>query len=127
MAYNSYAKRWSAKTGKHSTKGRITWSGKIPEGKPPYLVSYSYHVNSTLYNGQIKMPLLNPDKIINENPKGKEITVYYSLKDPDFSNAYKPPSHSIIISSTILQYLIFPLVLINTITIFIYWLASEIK
>ena len=127
MAYNAYAKRWSAITGKHSTKGKITWSGKIPGGKPPYLVSYSYYVNGVLYNSQLRISPFRADKIIKENPRGKEITVYYANKDPGFSNAFKPPMNYQIIGSTIIQYLILPLVFINAIFSFIFWLLNAAK
>lgn len=124
VTYNAYAKRWSAKTGKHSTNGKITWSGKIPGGKPPYLVSYSYYVDGTLYNGQLSIPLLTADKAIEQNPKGKEIVVYYSKKEPGFSQAHKPPNHTQIIGKSLITHLILPLFLINIIFTFIYWLAN---
>ena len=123
VTYSAYAKRWSAKSGKHSTKGHITWSGKIPGGKPPYLVSYSYQVDGALYNGQINIPLLTPDKTIEKHPKGKEITIYYAKKDPSFSKANTPSSHAQIVGNSLLTHLLFPLGLINIIFTFIYWLA----
>lgn len=127
VTYNAYAKRWSAHTGKHSTRGHITWSGEIPGGKPPYLVSYSYHVDGTLYNGQLNISLLTADKTIRENPKGKEIVVYYAKKEPGFSQANKPPNHAQIIGNSLLTHLILPLLLINFIFTFIYWLANVNK
>jgi hypothetical protein len=123
FAYNAYAKRWSAKTGKHSTQGHVTWSGEIPGGKPPYLVSYSYYVDGILYNGQLSIPLFSAEKIIKQNPKGKEIVVYYAKKEPGFSQANKPPSHAQIIGSSLITHLVLPLFLINMIFSYIYWLA----
>jgi len=123
VTYNAYAKRWSAKSGKYSTKGHITWSGKIPGGKPPYLVSYSYYVDGTLYNGQINVSLIAPEKTIEKNPKGKELTIYYAKKDPSFSQANKPPNHAQIIGNSVITHLFLPLGLINIIFTFIYRLA----
>ena len=124
FTYNTYAKRWSSKTGKHSTTGRITWSGEIPGGKPPYLVSYSYHVDGALYNGQLSIPFLKVDETIKENPKGKEITVYYAKKEPGFSLANKPPTHYQIIGKSLLTHLLLPLFIINLIFTFVYWLTN---
>ncbi len=103
-AYNTYAKRWSAKTGKYKTKGRITWSGETPGTKPPYLVSYSYNVDGSLYNGELYVPPFRVKKTIQDNPKGKEIPVYYAIKDHGFSQAYRPPNHAKIIGKSVLHY-----------------------
>ncbi len=127
VAYNTYAKRWTAKTGKYKTKGRITWSGEMPGAKPPYLVSYSYNVNGALYNGELYVPPFRVKKTIKENPKGKNITVYYAIKDHGFSQANRPPSHAQIIGKSALQYLIAPLLLVNLISIYIFWLANISK
>jgi len=124
VAYNAYTRRWSAKTGKHSTNGHITWSGKIPGGRPPYLVSYSCYVDGTLYNGQINLPFLSVDRIIENNSKGKEIIVYYAKKEPGFSKAFRPPNHYQIIGNSLITHLLLPLFFINLIFTFIYWLAN---
>ncbi len=127
VAYNIYAKRWSAKSGKYSTKGYITWSGKIPGGKPPYLISYSYNINKVMYNGVLHVSPFRAEEEIKKNPKGKEIIVYYSDKDHGFSQAYRPPNHHNIIGQSVLQYLIAPLFLINLISAYAYWLISVSK
>ena len=127
VAYDTYAKRWSAKTGKHKTTGRITWSGETPGTKPPYLVSYSYNVECALYNGELYVPPYRVKKTIEENPKGKQITVYYAEKDHRFSRAYKPPNHTQIIGKSLLQYLVAPLLLVNFISIYIFWLVNVSK
>ena len=124
VTYNAYAQRWGAKTGRYSTRGHITWSGRIPGGKPPYLVSYSYHVDGVLYNGQLYIPFYRVDKTIKQNPVGKEIIVYYARKEPGFSRAFKPPDHYQIIGSSLLAYLLVPLFLFNLIFAFIYMLAN---
>ena len=126
-AYNIYAQRWSAKSGKYSTKGRITWSGEVPGAKPPYLVSYSYNVDGALYNGELYVPPFRVKKTIESNPKGKEVIVYYANKDHGFSQANKPPSHFQIIGKSILQYLILPMVFINLISMYFYWLVDVSK
>ena len=127
VAYNTYAKRWGAKTGKYKTKGRITWSGETPGTKPPYLVSYSYNVEGSLYNGELYVPPFRVKKTIEDNPKGKEITVYYAIKDHGFSQAYRPPSHMQVIGKSMLQYLIAPLIFVNLISVYIFWLANVSK
>jgi len=121
--YNTYAKRWSAMSGKFSTKGRITWSEMIP-GKNRALISYSYTVNNILYNGVITPSPFRMKKMVELNPKGKEITVYYSSKDPGYSQAFTPPNHMDTIIQSINKFLVFPAVLINTISFFLYWLFS---
>jgi len=126
-AYDTYTKRWSAKTGNYKTMGRITWSGEVPGAKPPYLVSYSYNVEGVLYNGVLHVPAYRIKKTIQENPKGKEITVYYAAKDHGFSRAYRPPNHIQIIGKSVLQYLLAPLLFINVISIYIFWLVNASK
>jgi len=125
-AYNTYAKRWSAKSGKHSTKGHITWSEIMPEKKHA-LISYSYTVNGTLYNGELSISPFRVERTIKENPRGKEVIIYYSKKDPGFSKAYKPPNHYQIIGSSLLQYLLIPISLVNIVTIYFYWLVNASK
>jgi len=126
-SYDTYAKRWSAKTGKYKTTGRITWSGEIPGNKPPYLVSYSYNIDGALYNGELYIPPYRVKKTLEENPKGKEITIYYAAKDHGFSRALKPPNHSQIIGKSVFQYLIIPIIFVNIFSIYLYWLINASK
>jgi hypothetical protein len=127
-SYNTYAKRWSAKSGHYYTTGRITWSENYQmQGQRHSLVSYSYTVDGTLYNGEIYVSPFRAKKIVEENPKGKELTVYYSKKDPGFSKAYKPPNHLNIIGKSVIQYLLIPTVLVNIVTIYFYWLINASK
>ena len=124
VAYDTYAKRWSSKTGKYKTIGRITWSGETPGTNPPYLVSYSYNIDGALYIGELYVPPYRVKKTLEENPKGKEITVYYAAKDHGFSRAHKPPNHAQIIGKSVLQYLIVPIVFVNIISIYVFWLVN---
>ncbi len=110
-SYDKYAKRWSAKSGKNIVSGHITWSELIDTRRA--LISYSYHVNGVLYNGEIRIPAMQKEEMINKYPKGKEINVYYATKDPGFSRVDRPPSHLDIIGSTVFWYLLFPLGAIN--------------
>ena len=124
--YNTYAKRWSALTGNYFTKGKITRSELI-EGKNKALISYSYTVNHTHYNGEITPSPFRIKQMIELNPEGKEITVYYSLKDPGFSQAFTPPNHIYTIFQSVKQYLLFPALLINAAAYFLYWSFSNIS
>jgi hypothetical protein len=126
-SYNKYANRWSAKTGNFNTPGHITWSEIIGGQTRKALISYSYYVESKLYNGEISAPPLQKEQAVIDNPKGKEIVVYYSDKDHGFSRANKPPSHQDIIGSTIVQYLLLPFVLLNIPLGYFYWLFSVSK
>jgi len=125
IAYNIYAKRWSAKSGSHYVRGRITWSELIRGTRyAQALISYSYYVDGIPYNGELYVSPFRMEKTIKENPKGKEITVYYSIKDPGFSRAYKPPSHVQIIGASVINFLLLPGILINIIAMYFYWLID---
>ena len=125
IAYNTYAKRWSAKTGRFFTEAKITWSELTTnsKGQNSALISYSYYVDGALHNGVIPSHTLKPQSLVEEHPKGKLITVYFSQKDPDYSTAHKPPTHVDIIMSVIGMYLMLPVIIYNCIVFFIYWLA----
>ena len=125
--YNRYAKRWSAKSGDFNTPGHITWSESFGGQTNKALISYSYYVEGKLHNGEISAQPLQKEQAVIDNPKGKEIVVYYSAKDHGFSRANKPPSHLDIIGSTIVQYLLLPFVLINIPAGYFYWLFSVSK
>ena len=120
-SYNIYAHRWSAKSGQYFTNGHITWS-EVIGGRKNALVSYSYTVDGTLYNGELSIPPFRAKKTVQKNPKGKKVIVYYAKKDPAFSQAYKPPNHFHIIGSSIMPYLLLPLFFVNMASYYIYWL-----
>ena len=132
ICYNTYAKRWSASTGKYSTIGRITWS-EIYYGKNTQilnkhaLISYAYSVEGKTYNGVITVSPFKMEKTVEENPKGKEVLVYYSKKDPEFSQAYKPPNHFRIIGKSFIQYFFIPFILINLFSAYFHWLINVSK
>ena len=107
--------------------GHFWMQFNMPGAKPPYLVSYSYNVNGALYNGELNISPFRVKKTIESNPKGKEIIVYYANKDHGFSQAYKPPSHIQIIGKSILQYLILPMIFINLLSMYFYWLVNASK
>ena len=125
--YSAYAKRWSAKSGKHSTTGRITWSEIFRFKNKHALISYTYSVDGKPYNGEIHVPPFRMDKTVKENPKGKEILVYYSKKEPGFSQANKPPSHYQIVGKSFFQYLVIPFTLINLFSAYFHWLVNVSK
>jgi len=122
MAYDAYAKKWSAKTGKYKTTGRITWSGSVDYKHS--LISYSYTVNGTHYNGTFPPSPFMMKKLFEKYPKGKEIKVYYSCKDPGYSTPNWPPSHSQIIGDTVIKYLIAPLLFFNIVFMYIHFLFN---
>ena len=126
IAYNTYAKRWSAKTGQFFTEAKITWSELTTnsKGQSKALIRYNYNVNGVLHNGVIPAHTLRPLSLVDEHPKGKLITVYFSQKDHGYSTAHKPPTHVDIIMSVIGMYLMLPVLIYNCIAFFIYWLAN---
>ena len=87
------------------------------------VISYSYKVDDDKYHGELKAPHHKAVEIVENNPKGKEMVVYYSKKDPWFSIANRPPSHFDIIGSTIAIYLLLPFVLVNLVYGYIFWLV----
>ena len=124
LSYNKYAKRWGALTGRYSTQGRITWSEYGPYNihtKNCALISYSYSVEGKSYNGTIDTRS-SPKQLVAHYPKGKDVTVYFAPKDPEYSRADKPPSHLSIISHAVSTYFVVPVILVNIPFLFIYWL-----
>ena len=124
VAYDRYAKRWSAKTGNYSVPGKITWSERMLIGKKRTLISYSYRVAGTLYNGEIHPPFHRIDETIRDYPKGKEITVFYAQKDPGFSRVDKPAGHFDIIGTSVMYWLVLPALFANFVSGFIYAVAN---
>ena len=128
LAYDKYAKRWGGTTGKYSTKGKITWSeyGAFVSNSnpgPEALISYSFTVEGKLYNGTIFTGIF-AKRMVKRFPRGKEIKVFFAPRDPEFSRAERPPSHSALIGDALAHYLVLPLALINIPLLFIYWLIG---
>ena len=106
VAYNRYAKRWASKTGRYSVPGRITWSERIALSKgSKMLVSYSYSVAGKPFVGEV------PQR-------------YWDTEDPGFSRIEKPPSHFDIIGSTLFFWLLLPLLGVNVVSGYVYWLIN---
>lgn len=128
-AYSSYAKKWSAMTGHYFTDGHITWSEYVTYGittsnSEQALVSYSYDVNGTLYNGVLNLPLFGKRQFVEKHPKGSSIKIFYSVRYPDFSRAIKPATHLDVIGASFLIYFLLPFMLINIPSIYFFWLVS---
>ena len=128
LAYDKYAKRWGATTGKYRTKGTITWSehGAFVTNSnpgPEALISYAFTAEGKLYNGTIFTGIFGK-RLVKQYPRGKEVTIFYAPRDPSFSRAERPPSQSALIGDAVSHYLIFPLAVINIPLLFIYWLIG---
>lgn len=87
FAYDKYAKRWGATTGRFSTTGKITWSEYGGLGSSSLydttLISYTYRINNKAYNGALKGKLIT-QKQVDANPRGKEVRIFYAPRDPKF-------------------------------------------
>ena len=124
FTYDKYAKRWTATTGQYHVNGRITWSEMGTSltqhtGKQQALISYSYHVNGQLFNGEMDTGLY-PEKLIKAYPRGKPVIIYYSPKEPSFSNVDAPSSLFNLLVKTIGSFFILPIILINGVVFFFY-------
>ncbi|WP_430463002.1 DUF3592 domain-containing protein [Thalassolituus sp. LLYu03] len=124
LTYDKYAKHWCATTGEFSTTGTFTWSGfgtfiSNIDLQQEGLISYSYSVEGRTYNSSLFAGVLTSG-IVDRNPKGKKITVFYSPEDPAYSRAEHPPRHLMLVANVVSYYLILPLTLINIPLFFIY-------
>lgn len=121
-SYDKYARRWSARSGVYSVPGKNTWHEIIYNRRA--LISYSYRVDEVLFNGEIRIPPLNKEKLITRYPKGTTVKAYYSPKDPGFSRVDTPPDHFDIVGTTVFWYLLLPFVLLNIVSGFLYGLVN---
>ena len=134
-AYDVFAKAWPASTGNYVTRGKITWSEFItPEvvlakktllnAPNEGLISYSYRVNGVQHNGTIPTQKLTQIEVDTYLYKGADIQVYYAPKRPSYSHGRKPPSQGKIGSETFSLWLSLPLLVINGLSFFIWFLAN---
>jgi len=134
-AYDIFAKAWPASTGNYVTEGKITWSEFItPEvvlakkalfnAPNEGLISYSYRVNGIQHNGTIPTHTLTQTEVDTYLYKGADIQVFYAPKRPSYSRGRKPPSPWMIGSDIFSLWLILPLLAINAISFFIWFLAN---
>ncbi|MEH6610648.1 MAG: hypothetical protein V7696_14880 [Halioglobus sp.] len=134
-AYDVFAKVWPATTGKHIVKGRITWSefvspelvllkqawSRVPnEG----LISYAYRVEGGQHNGVIPLEKLTQEEVDNQLYKGAEVDVYYSPRLHHYSYARKPPAQSILAGGIIANWFLMPVIVLNGLSFFIWFLAN---
>lgn len=124
ISYDTYAKRWAAKTGRFFVEGVITFSEMMDTGQRgrAMQVSYSYYFNGTKHVGEVPGKVWGAEQFVLDHPKGKAVTVYYAPKDSWFSRINKPPSHIDIIGNTVFMWLLFPMVGINMVSGYLYWL-----
>lgn len=133
--YDVFARLWPATTGKHHTRGRITWSEFVaPELvllKQAFfnvpnegLISYCYQVNGSQHNGTIPCDKLTQDYVDRHLYKGAEIDVYYSPRLPTYSYALKPPSQSKVAGEIAAKWLVLPCSLLNALGFYIWFLAN---
>jgi hypothetical protein len=133
--YDVFAKLWPVTTGKHITKGWITWSEFIaPElallkqaltGAPNQgLISYSYRVQGSQHNGTIPTEKLSQAEVDKYLYKGAAVDVYYSPTLPGFSCARKPPSQSSIGGRIAAKWFLAPVTVLNAVSLFIWYLAK---
>eukprot|EP00494_Astrolonche_serrata_P029957 UN30224 len=88
------------------------------------LVSYSYHVNTQLFNGEVPQKFSAADQYVANHPKGKEVTVYFAPKDPGFSRINSPPTHFDIIGSTAMLYAVLPFFALNAVSGYLFWIFN---
>jgi hypothetical protein len=133
--YDVFAKIWPATTGKHVTKGRITWSEFVsPElvllkqafGRRTNtgLISYSYSVNGCQHNGTIPTEKLNETEVNKRLYKGAEVDVYFSPKLPQHSFARATPSPSRMGGEITAKWFLFPVSALNALSFYIWFLAT---
>ena len=133
-AYDVFAKTWPATSGRYVAIGKITWSefvvpeivlmkkaifSNVNEG----LISYSYEVNGIQHNGTISPNNLTQEEVDRELYKGAEIPVFFSPRKPQYSTARFPPSPWEAAGAAGLYWMLFPTVVINGLSLFIFYLA----
>jgi hypothetical protein len=133
--YDVFAKLWPATSGKHVTRGRITWSEFVsPElvllkqalthTPAQGLISYSYRVQGAQHNGTIPTDKLTQAEVDKYLYKGAEVDVYYSPRLPDYSYARKPPYQSKIAGEIAAKWLVAPVAILNAVSFYIWFLAN---
>ena len=134
-AYDIFAKVWPATTGNYVVEGKITWSEFINPGillakKAVFnapnegLISYSYRVNGVQHNGTIPTIKLTQTEVDKYLYKGAEIQVYYSPRKPSYSYGRRPPSQWAIGADIFSLWFLIPLLVINALSFFIWFLAN---
>ena len=124
--YNAYAKRWSALTGEHHTMGTIIWSEltKDAYGRAHALVGYTYEVNEVPYTGVIAAPKTKLAEFVDAHPMGNAVSIYFSIREPEFSVAEQPPSNIDILYSTLRNEVLFPLLGLHLASVVLFCLIS---
>jgi len=122
-SYSKYARRWGAISGEFSVPGQVTRSVIFEREQKRGAISYSYYVNDELYSGEIAVSPLRVEEMVAEYPVGRQITVYYSPRDPGFSRADKPPSRLDIIGATLVVYFVLPFLVLNFVAGYFYGLG----
>ena len=99
--YNVISKKISIASGENHAVGSVTYSEHhLVKGHPnthyETLISYKYYVEGSPYAGKFykKSMVFNKkhSELSKNNPIGKQINIYYSLHDFDFSTFGEPPS-----------------------------------
>lgn len=102
---------------KYQTQGIITHSeyGMFASNinlRPEAIVSCRYEVNSKVYNVNVGRWGFSERAIATSNPKGKNVTVYYSPIKPEINSVDTLPRKIDVISRTIFSHAFFYLALV---------------
>lgn len=133
--YDVFAKIWPAYTGKYKADGIITYSEFIPlhnDGlngllrghKNQGITSYSYRINNQLFNGIIDLSKLNQEQVAKHYYRGAKVVLYYSPRLPSYSFAGKKPKQLQIASKAISKWFVTPVLIITSISAFIWFLFN---
>ena len=127
LAWDVFAKRWPAMSGRYRTNGHITWSEASTDqkGKETALISYSYNIDNKLYNGTISWNNFNAHKLVEEYPKGKSVKVYYSPRKVSYSKVDMPPTYPRLLFDSFFYYLLLPVVMINLPSWFFWYIFTQ--
>lgn len=129
-ATTKFLQRIPAASGDHCTSGKITWSehGMFAKDLDVFqeaLISYSYFVEEKHYpDNMIRTYFWNKQEKTREFPKGKEVKVYFSPKEPRYSKAGSPPNIFHVFGS-VLPYATIPFIAFNGIATFIFFVVSK--
>lgn len=119
FTYQIYAKRWSACTGRHFTKGKVLWSsydytGSYGSNRKVGIIDFNYWVDGELFHSYYYCPRGSGDYYVKKYPAGSVIPVFYSIKDPSYCVIDSPPSSFKVLFDSIGSYIISPLIVANT-------------